>query len=79
MAGVSEIWLMCPRPNREERIRRLCAEAVEATHWDELQAILSDLRNAIHEQVDEAKRMVAHERARQIMSFGSSDSRRKPS
>ena len=70
---------MCPRPNREERIRRLCAEAVEATDWDELQPILSDLRNALHEQVDEAKWMVADERAPQIMSFGNSDSRRKAS
>jgi hypothetical protein len=58
-------------------MRRLCAEAVESTDWDELQPILSDLRNALHLQVDDVKRMVADERARQIMGIGNSDSRRK--
>jgi hypothetical protein len=77
MAALSEIWLMRPRLNREERIRTLCAEAVESTDWDELQPILSDLRNALHQQADHVKRMVADERARQIMGFGNSDSRRK--
>jgi len=52
---------------------------VEATDWDELQPILSDLRNTLHEQAEDVKWVVADGRARQIMGFGNLDSRRKPS
>jgi hypothetical protein len=52
---------------------------VEATDGDGLQPILSDLGNALHQQVDDVKRMVAEERVRQIVGFGKSDSRRKAS
>jgi len=47
-------------------MRRLCAEAVEAMDWDELQPILSDLRNALPELVDDVKWAVAEERAAKL-------------
>lgn len=39
----------------EERIRELCAKAVAAKDSDQLSPILSELRNALHEQDQIAK------------------------
>ena len=43
----------------DRRIRELCAQAVAAQGADELQLILSELRNALHEHNDELKLILA--------------------
>lgn len=43
----------------ERRIRELCAQAVAARDTDEVQPILSELREALREHVEQLKRMVA--------------------
>jgi hypothetical protein len=49
----------------EERIRELCAKAVAAKDSDQLSAILSELRAALHE-VDELARLLIAERTRML-------------
>lgn len=43
----------------ERRIRELCAQAVATPNTDELQPILWELRNALHDHAERLKRMVA--------------------
>jgi hypothetical protein len=49
----------------EERIRELCAKAVAAKDSDQLSPILSELRDALHEQDQLAKVLMA-ERTRML-------------
>jgi hypothetical protein len=49
----------------EERIRELCANAVAAKDSVDLNAVLSDLRAALHEQDTLAKGLIA-ERTRML-------------
>jgi hypothetical protein len=43
----------------ERRIRELCAQAVAARETDDVQPILSELREALREHVEQLKGMVA--------------------
>ena len=49
----------------EDKIRELCAKAVAAKDSDQLSPILSDLRDALHEQDQLAKVLIA-ERTRML-------------
>jgi hypothetical protein len=49
--------------NLENRIKDLCAKALKAD-GEELQVILSHLREALHEQSERARDMVAEEKRR---------------
>ncbi len=49
---------LCPTPRRlEDRIRRLCAEAVNTTDPVQLNPILEQLRLALHEQVERLRKL----------------------
>ena len=54
-----------PSVSLEDRIRELCAKAVETKDSDELSPILSELRAALHEQHTRAKELIA-ERTRML-------------
>jgi hypothetical protein len=69
--------LAMPSVSLEDRIRELCAKAVETKDSDQLSPILSELRAALHEQNARARGMIA-ERARQTISHNEPPTRTKP-
>jgi hypothetical protein len=53
----------------EDRIRELCSKAVATEDSVELESVLSELRDALREQLDHIRRMVS-ERALRSMQYG---------